>query len=187
MPSDGRHAHARDELAVSALGRVHRDVALQLGEPGLRHGAGVEIGDPAGRLSGDRIAARATPGDVAAVGDAEHAQRHPVEPHRVLVVGGHEDRAVGEPVEVGGLGAAALDDGVDRVLGAAPSRARPRGGEVGDSAANLDEVVAPSRVTASSSKPSSRWLWLSMMPGVTSRPVASIMRRAVGASAALPT
>ena len=136
-----RHAHARHELAVPALGRVHRDVALQLGEPGLGHGAGVEVGDPARRLSGHRMPLRATPGDVAAVGDAEHAQRHPVQPHRVLVVRGHEHRPVGEPVEVARLGTAALDDGVDRVLRAHPVELGPPGGEVGDAAAHLGEVV----------------------------------------------
>ena len=136
-----RHAHARHELAVPALGRVHRDVALQLGEPGLRHGAGVEVGDPARRLPGHRMPLRATPGDVAAVGDAEHAQRHPVQPHRVLVVRGDEDRPVGEPVEVARLGTAALDDGVDRVLRAHPVELGPPGGEVGDAASHLGEVV----------------------------------------------
>ena len=68
-------------------------------------------------------------------------QRGRVQPHRVLVVGGHEDRAVGQPVEVGGVGPAAFDHGVHRVLRADPVEIGSAGGELADAAAHLGELV----------------------------------------------
>ena len=58
----------------------------------------------------------------------------------MLVVGGDEDRLVGEAVEVGGIGATSLDDGVHRVLGADPREIATAPGEFRDPSAHLLEV-----------------------------------------------
>ena len=88
-----------------------------------------------------RVALGAAPRDVGAVGDAEYRERGRVQPYRVLVVGGHEDRAVGQPVEVGGVGPAAFDHGVHRVLRADPVEIGSAGSELADATAHLSDLV----------------------------------------------
>ncbi len=134
----GGEREAAEQLAVTALRRVHRNVALEPCQTRGRHRAGVEVGDPAGRLP-VLVPLRPTPRDVASRGDAEGPEGGVVEPDRVLVVGGDEHRAVGEAGEVGSVRPAPCDHRVDRVLGADPVEVGPAVGEVADAPAHLLE------------------------------------------------
>ena len=77
MPSDGRHPHARTSLRYRRSGEYIGMSRCSAARPGLGHRAGVEVGDPAGRLARHRVALRAAPGDLAAAGDAEHRAAPP--------------------------------------------------------------------------------------------------------------